>query len=416
MSALQLNASNSTQRELINCKWHRNPNRCNNAPGCIHNGINCIIDTSVVFDDSCSLYHRRRRMCRTNNGCYFDLPTRTCLSITKTPTLEPTSLSIDTESPSMEPSPSGSTSFTTDGPSVFQKVTERPSATPTVQSSGMPSVVSSIGPSSWPSAASSPFTQKPTVLRRSQDYCRKYDKRPRRCTNRGCLFDDTARLCTNGVPTSTPSVSPTALPSVSPSIQLTTSPQPTETPYRVRLYWEQGYKWQEDPTEKWFCWACARCRECTDKIQYRTDDCVDLLCDVKHYCSEGMNIAVADCDPNQRHDKSASFSFLTRHNDDLQGGQIQVHNTNLCLSLAGIRSIELDKCDASKIEQRFEGFHPNEGAMEISPVNVTMEDGEVVEQCITQHHHPRVGERIFSEKCSRARRSDTNLWDLWTVL
>lgn len=127
-----------------------------------------------------------------------------------------------------------------------------------------------------------------------------------------------------------------------------------------------------------------------------------------------MYIAVTDCKPNRWSDRSASFSLLPGRNglfDHLEGDQIQVHNTDLCLSLSGDRSIVLDNCDASKIEQRFSGFHSL--PMELSPVNV--EGEKVAEECITQHHHPRVGERIFSEKCLKARKSDTNLWDLWTA-
>jgi len=205
---------------------------------------------------------------------------------------------------------------------------------------------------------------------------------------------------------------------VSPSIFPTQSAPPTKTPYRLRLYWEQGYKWQEDPAEQWYCWACAQCKPCTEESQDRTSDCVDILCDVKNYCKEGMNIAVTDCDPNRWDDKSASFSLRPGHSglfDHLEGDQIEVHNTNLCLSLSGVRSITLEKCDASKMEQRFSGFQSDGGAMELSPANVTIKDGKEMERCITQHHHPRVGERIFSEDCKLARNSDTALWDLWTA-
>lgn len=268
--------------------------------------------------------------------------------------------------------------------------------------------------------ASYKVTDKPTFLR-TQKYCSNHHKRPRRCINRGCLFDNSTLQCTSGVPTATPSVSPSAFSSESPSDFLTISPQPTNKPYRVRLYWEQGYNWQGDSTEKFFCWACAQCSECSEEIRDRTGDCVDLLCHARHKCAVGMSIAVTDCNPEQSNDMSAEFSFLPEHrglfDNYLKGGQIQVHNTDLCLSLVGVRSIELQTCDASKIEQRFQGFHPDEGMMELFPVNSNMKEGKEkeVKQCITQHHHPRPGERIFAEKCSKARRSDTSLWDLWTA-
>ena len=142
-------------------------------------------------------------------------------------------------------------------------------------------------------------------------------------------------------------------------------------------------------------------------------DCVDLLCDIKSYCSEGMAIAVTDCSPYQWSDKSASFSVVTDNHGlfdtSLKGDQIQVHDTNLCLSQSGDRAISLQNCNSSKIEQRFVGFTSGGGgAMELTPANSTAND-----KCLTQHHHPRVGERICVEDCKKARRSDTNLWDLW---
>ncbi len=451
-------------------------------------------------------------MCQ-RNGCYFDINTRQCFTLTQAPTPMPFPPIFGTSSPSkhptskapttqptftssLEPSLNPSAKYTTPEPSVSPSAaptspdpsaspttsepsvshpaaptshapsaspfatpmtsepsaspavapttsepTPNPSTTPTITKSYVPSAKPSTAPHAHPNfhpslspSASitqtvaptfSPSylpTQKPTVVVRSQNYCSTYHNKPRRCINRGCLFDRRTLQCTNGNPTSTPSAPPsefpfsTPSPSVSPTIFPTQSAAPTKTPYRLRLNWEPGYKWQEDPTEQWYCWACAQCKPCTEESQDRTFDCVDVLCDVKNYCSEGMNVAVTDCDPNHWGDKSASFSLRPHHGlFDLEGGQIQVHNSNLCLTLSGVRSITLEDCDASKMEQRFSGFQSEGGPMELSPVNVTIQDGKKVERCITQHHHPRAGERIFSEDCKFARRSDTALWNLWTA-
>jgi len=413
---MQLSAStylvDSNQRQLANCKWHRQPSKCNDAPGCFHNGTKCVIGTSRFTESNyCSLFNRRRRKCR-RNGCYFDMSNRKCFTLTKAPTLMPTS-------PSQHPTKP--TTYEPSGSPTAAQATPRPTATPSTAPSVDPISDPSFSPSAPPTiySPSNKTTPKPTLHLRSQEFCSRFHNKPRRCIHRGCLFDNSTRQCTNGNPTLTPSVSPTTFSSESPSVLLTESPQPTNKSYRVRLYWEQGYKWQDDPLEKFFCWACAKCRECTPFIQDRTSDCVDLRCDLQHYCHEGMSIAVTDCDPNQSSDKSTAFSFLPGRSglfdNDLKGGQIQVHNTNLCLSQSGVRYIELETCDASKIEQRFLGFESNEGAMEFSPVNTTMKDGKMVEQCITMHHHPRLGERVYVEKCKLARSSYTSLWDLWTA-
>eukprot|EP00986_Skeletonema_menzelii_P002530 scaffold684_cov150-Skeletonema_menzelii.AAC.3 len=417
---MQLSAStswiDSTQRRLSNCKWHRKPSKCNDAPGCFHNGNKCVMDTSRITESNCSLYDRRRRMCRSNE-CFFDVSTRKCFELTQAPMLMPTltPFSIEPPSPSQHPSSTNSSSglsLTSASPSTMPTTDKRylPSAMPSTVLHVDTTFDPSISPTAPPTVVSptNKATVKPTLPLRSQEYCSKLHKKPRRCINRGCLYDSSTLQCTNGVPTSTPSSHPSTSPS---------TPKPTNKPHRVRLYWEQGYKWQEDPTEKFYCWACAQCRECPTQNQARTPDCVDLLCDVRHHCKEGMSIALTDCDPNQPSDVSAAFSFVPGHSglfhNDFKGGQIQVHNSDLCLSQSGVRYIELETCDASKIEQRFLGFQSGEGPMELSPVNTTMKDGKVVEQCITNHHHPRAGERIFSEECSRARRSDTSLWTVY---
>lgn len=66
------------------------------------------------------------------------------------------------------------------------------------------------------------------------------------------------------VPSYSPSISanPTLLPSIIPSYTPTISAVPTYTPkptagssnpVRLRLYWEEGYYWQESTKEKWWC-------------------------------------------------------------------------------------------------------------------------------------------------------------------
>ena len=157
--------------------------------------------------------------------------------------------------------------------------------------------------------------------------------------------------------------------------------------------------WQEDPRQMWFCMACAHCNE---------NDFEDN-CDVRNYCNNGMMLALTECKPN-KWSPAAKFTLLPHNGElfDLEGDQIKVSNTNLCLSLSGVRAIKLETCDASKIEQRFEGFKTDGGGgMEIAPSKRNDD------RCLTQHHHPREGERIFSEECRLARISDTNLWTVY---
>lgn len=152
--------------------------------------------------------------------------------------------------------------------------------------------------------------------------------------------------------------------------------------------------------------ACAHCNS----------NIFDENCDVVNYCQANMMLALTECRPNQRTD-AARFSMLPGNNQfGLEGDQLKIANSNLCLSLVSgsARKLRLETCNASKIEQRFTGFRSvGDGAMEIAPAKVFKKDGVVVERCLTQHHHPRPGERIFSEICRTARITDTNLWSTY---
>lgn len=119
-----------------------------------------------------------------------------------------------------------------------------------------------MSPSTFPLQSIAGPTQSPTQPIQSQTFCSRYHQKPRRCINKGCLFDRSSLLCTNGKPTSTPSASPSIIP--------TQSAQPTKIHYHVRMYWEQGYDWQDISAEQWYCWSCAQCKACTKEVQDRT--------------------------------------------------------------------------------------------------------------------------------------------------
>jgi hypothetical protein len=149
--------------------------------------------------------------------------------------------------------------------------------------------------------------------------------------------------------------------------------------------------------------ACAHCNS----------NVFDENCDVVNYCQNNMMLALTECRPGQRTD-AARFSFVPGNNQfGLEGDMLKVANSNLCLSLVSTRMLKLETCNASKIEQRFKFHSESDGAMEIAPAKVFKKDGVVVERCLTQHHHPRPGERIYNEICKLARVSDTNLWSTY---
>lgn len=55
-------------------------------------------------------------------------------------------------------------------------------------------------------------------------------------------------------------------------------------PFQLRMHWQDGYKWQEDPDEQFYCWQCARCSE-----SYKCTSSGDS-------CEEGDTIVSEECD------------------------------------------------------------------------------------------------------------------------
>ena len=200
----------------------------------------------------------------------------------------------------------------------------------------------------------------------------------------GCQGTDTSRndYCIDPADLSTP---PTGSPPTGPS---PTPPAPTPSSssslqdFKLKLYWEEGYYWQEETFErKW----CMRCRG--------------------GHCSIGENLYLEECSDNgvQKFD----FEYV---ND--QEVLIKLHDTDRCLekytsnSEEWTYSLYVQNCDSGNSEQRFfaksGGF--DEYRFEIS-LNVASN------LCVTNRHHPKAGEEVHLESCRVARSSDTSYWE-----
>lgn len=141
-----------------------------------------------------------------------------------------------------------------------------------------------------------------------------------------------------------------------------------------------------------------------------------------------MSLALVNCDPKKGRNKKergswmAEFNLLEEpHLFGLNGVQLQIHNTNLCVQRLGLgsRSVSLQQCNASVQDQRWLGFgaaaQRSAGyGTEIKPSSGALVNrGIQYESCLSQHHHPRQGERVYVQPCRKARNSDTNLWSVY---
>jgi hypothetical protein len=137
--------------------------------------------------------------------------------------------------------------------------------------------------------------------------------------------------------------------------------------FNVRLYWKEGYTWQESTSEKFWCMKCQ-----------------------SSGCNKGSGIKIAKCD---RDDWRQHFFF-----DD---GRIRTRrNLDVCLERSG-RSIIFKGCDGSD-DQLWDNLS------EDGPFRLQIPGND--SKCASQHHHPKDGEKIYMTSCKLCRDNDVGKW------
>ena len=124
---------------------------------------------------------------------------------------------------------------------------------------------------------------------------------------------------------------------------------------------------------------------------------------MQQVCQEGMQLGVVRCDPDKNH-LIPAVEFQIRRNlfeRKYSGDMISVFQSNLCITRKK-RDVFVEKCTGDK-DQKWNGFDPLK-EFELQPA------GKKDSKCLTQHHHPKKGERVFTEKCETARKTKTSLW------
>lgn len=143
-------------------------------------------------------------------------------------------------------------------------------------------------------------------------------------------------------------------------------------PFRLRLYWQRGYNWQNSSSEKWWC------AECTGN------------------CSSGSRLQIRKCSQSSRQkwvavDKTIRFA----------------PNRSLCLTASGVGAknpVRLRSCNGGR-DQKFDGVQ-QQGRFELQP---SSNPG----RCISQHHHPKDKEPLYPETCSKTRETKTTYWQVY---
>ena len=145
------------------------------------------------------------------------------------------------------------------------------------------------------------------------------------------------------------------------------SPPKTDS-FRLRLYWEDGYRWQGSPEEMFFC--------------------------MESNTKETNAVYINECDSSPEQQWIQVEDTIRPQRD-----------TNLCMTVTGVmlvgKPVRLVKCDGGD-DQKITGVQ-EDVEFELQP---TMYKGK----CFTQHHHPCADEVIYPEDCEKARRHKTSFW------
>jgi hypothetical protein len=187
----------------------------------------------------------------------------------------------------------------------------------------------------------------------------------------------------------------TAIPTYSPTLELPTF-APTQSngappkmllpmkrsnqnDFRLKLYWEEGYYWQENINERWWCLSCQ-----------------------EENCESGSKMELRDC--TVKSDRDVTFNMVSF---GIAGHQIRVTNTDLCLTKMGSgRAIKLKNCrKADKKQfslQLFKGIDSND--------KFDLRPSGYLDRCLSNHHHPKAKEIVYAETCKKAHRADTGYW------
>jgi len=227
-------------------------------------------------------------------------------------------------------------------------------------------------------------------------------------------------------PTNLPTTSPTDYPTVPPpssnptpiaSRSPTESMSPTISPidpnyaFKLRLFWQVGYYWQEGWKEDFFCVECTRCDE------WGTGD------GVEHGCDKVDDGKSTDCEVDDMfwvmecEDRGAHFNIIT---DPATGGyQIRLNSTELCMTRGAIdddgstlnRILRAVPCNLADDNQLWAPF-PYLNKFELRPLKQAGKD-EGDADCVSQLHHPKGEEVISMHSCKLSRIYETRYWEEW---
>ena len=144
---------------------------------------------------------------------------------------------------------------------------------------------------------------------------------------------------------------------------------------------------------------CVRCNPISQTEFGPRDGCADNETSVGD-CYVHDQLWLQNCGTDEG---NAQFQIIPGANDG-SGDQIKIKDTDLCVERTGPnkRLMVLGTCNSTMLEQKWQGF-------DLDTVFDWRPSGHD-EYCVSQHHHPKLGEVVYAETCYLAYAYDTALW------
>eukprot|EP00526_Cylindrotheca_closterium_P013782 CAMPEP_0113610632 /NCGR_PEP_ID=MMETSP0017_2-20120614/5129_1 /TAXON_ID=2856 /ORGANISM="Cylindrotheca closterium" /LENGTH=354 /DNA_ID=CAMNT_0000519531 /DNA_START=75 /DNA_END=1139 /DNA_ORIENTATION=- /assembly_acc=CAM_ASM_000147 len=209
-----------------------------------------------------------------------------------------------------------------------------------------------------------------------------------------------------------PTQNPTPLASAVPTLSMapTVAPIDPNHAFKLRLFWQRGFYWQESFQEVWHCVECTKCKE------YGAGDGVEHGCEEypngsSSFCQEGDMFWIMGCESGM----GARFNVVENPGS---GHQIRLDGTNLCMGRGAPdadtgewkrRLMQAVKCNNADVNQLWAPFEKL-SKFELRPMEHagrTEEDAE----CVSQLHHPKNEEVISMHGCKLSRIYETRYWE-----
>ncbi|GKZ00110.1 hypothetical protein MPSEU_000964400 [Mayamaea pseudoterrestris] len=153
--------------------------------------------------------------------------------------------------------------------------------------------------------------------------------------------------------------------------------------FGLKIYWEQGYRWQDETFERKWCLRCD-----SDNQE----------------CSPGRRVYITDCDT----DMISQWQFL--YLPDETSFFWKLVASDLCITVPSNTQdrFTVEYCDSNNERQLFTTTPKADwsGPFEIHPVWAS--DG-----CVANTHHPKFGEALYLWRCEVSEASTTSQWNFY---